>query len=68
VLHAAAEAQCGETLRARERVEATVPRLFVRCDAEVAPGLRRMEPLDAEAEKAIDMLIGCVSKRIEQIQ
>ncbi len=66
-LHTTAFAQYGETLEARQWVEATVSRLFLGNATQVLGGLRRMNPVDDKAEEAIANLIGYLGKRLDQI-
>jgi Uncharacterised protein family (UPF0236) len=66
-LHAVANAQYGETMEAREWVEASVSRLFLGEATLVVAGLRRMKPINITAEEAIETLIGYLGKRLEQV-
>lgn len=66
-LHATALAQYGETIEARQWVEATVARLFLGQASDVVDELRRMKPVDTQAQEEIDDLIGYLSKRLGQV-
>lgn len=53
-LHKVAKAQYGQTLQAREWVEATLTRLYMGQVGTVLGALRRMQPTSEEARKAMD--------------
>jgi hypothetical protein len=52
-LHKEAKAQDGQTVQAREGVEATLTRLSMAKEGTVLGGLRRMQPTSEEARKAL---------------
>ena len=66
-LHATALAQYGETIEARQWVEATAARLFLGNASRVIAGLRRMQPVNTLAQQEIENLIGYLAKRVDQI-